>query len=65
MSRPKAAPPVFPLPGHRSMAQVMEREAINARAREANRLEREFGPVREPVTDPLDYGSPFAVRRAE
>ncbi len=59
----KAAPPVFPLPGHRTMAQVMEREEINSRARECNRLQWKYGPRREPATEPMDYGSPFAVRR--
>jgi len=52
---PKAAPAVFPLPGHRTMAQVM-------RAEEAERQRTmRLNPPSYPLTD---YGSPFAVRRS-
>lgn len=51
---PCAAPPVFPFPGHRTMAQVMAAEATSKRR--AMRMSA-------PVLVLHDYGSPFAVRR--
>jgi hypothetical protein len=47
--KPTASPPRFPFPAHRTMAEVMRDEERAARPR-------------DPL-DPLDYGSPYAVRR--
>lgn len=52
--RPCPAPPVFPLPDHRTMAQVIADEA-------EKRCDQ---PQPEPVFVLYDYGSPYAVRRA-
>jgi len=63
---PKAAPPVFPLPGHRTLAQVAADEIQLANSRDRDRAMRlkSYYRRKDRAADPMDYGSPFAVRRS-
>lgn len=65
---PKAAPAVFPLPGHRTMEQVMADEATlerqQKRLRDQDRRDRERRAQRAGTACPIDYGSPYAVRKS-
>lgn len=60
---PKAAPAVWPYPGHGTLAQA------DAKARAVERFEKTRwdgrsrpGQVARPANEPIDYGSPFAVK---
>lgn len=62
---PKAAPAVFPLPGHRTLAQVDADQAKLADSRERDRqYRRDYRYRRASVVRAgvVDYGSPYMVR---
>ena len=66
---PKAAPNVWPYPGHGTLAEADAKAEALARAAERFERTRHHGCSQPgkpacPANEPVDYGSPYAVRRS-